>query len=83
MSIVDAIAGRGAKCTVGWSDKINAYGASYWNQLFWEKIYNDDETIVEGFRHADYWLPYEYGSDIANVLSGNRVERGDIYQYLY
>lgn len=82
-SIVDAINGRGAKCTVGWSTTINSYGASYWNQLFWEKVHNEQESIVEGFRHADYWLPDRYGTEIGNVLSGNRIERGDIYQYLY
>lgn len=84
-SIVDAIDSRGAKCTVGWSESINTYAASQWNRLFWEKIYSANDTIVEGFRHADYWLPGEryVGSVNANILSEKRVERGDIYQYLY
>ena len=81
-SIVDAINGRGAKCTVGWSDTIHMECAVRWNQLFWEKLYNENETIVEGFRHADYWILAEYGDSIYQEFSANRVERGDIYQNL-
>ena len=79
---MDAINGRGAKCTVGWSDTIHMECAVRWNQLFWEKLYNENETIVEGFRHADYWILAEYGDSIYQEFSANRVERGDIYQNL-
>lgn len=81
-SIVDAISGRGALCTVGWDTTIHMSDAMKWNELFWEKIYSENESIVEGFRHADYWIQYEYGSESYNIMSGHRVERGNIYQYL-
>lgn len=81
-SIVDAINSRGAKCTVGWNSTIHTECASRWNQLFWDKLYTENQTIVEGFRHADYWILAEYGENIYNEFSANRVERGDIYQNL-
>lgn len=80
VSMVDAVNGRGAKCTVGWDVTINTQCATRWNQLFWEKLNDENETIVEGFRHADYWITDEYGSTIQTMFSGHRVERGDIYQ---
>lgn len=81
-SIVDAISGRGALCTVGWDTTIYMNDAIEWNRLFWEKIETENESIVEGFRHADYWIPYECGTEAYNIMSGHRVERGNIYQYL-
>lgn len=79
-SMVDAINGRGSKCTVGWDVQINTQCATRWNQLFWEKLNDENETIVEGFRHADYWITEQYGTTIQTMFSGHRVERGNIYQ---
>lgn len=82
ISIVDAINNKGAKCTVGWNNSITTVCATKWNQYFWEKLYNENETIVEGFRHADYWILDKYGNSIYQEFSTNRVERGNIYQNL-
>lgn len=71
---------KGAKCVVGWKGELKEDQNVEWNRLFFEKIQN--ETIVEGFRHADYWLEINMGTDAKNRMQ-NRYERGNIYQTLY
>ncbi len=82
-SILDAIYNRGAQCAVSWNRETYIIHVNNWNELFFEKIYNTKETIVEGFRHADYWIDEACGTFSYEVMNGARVERGNIYNYLY
>lgn len=79
ISVLDALNNKGAQCSVAWVNTTNINHVNEWNRLFWEKVCNDDETIVEGYRHADYWITEIYGTDAYNKMNGNRRERGNIY----
>ncbi len=79
-NLIDVTVDKGAKCTVGWNDSIKEEEDVIWNKLFFEKV--QTETIVEGFRHADYWLEVKKGTAAKNRMQ-NRYERGNIYQTLY
>ena len=78
-SILDAVHGRGSQCSVAWHDQVYIPAAEEWNRLFWEKVCNENETVVEGYRHADYWLNDIYGTTYYINMNTNREERGNIY----
>ena len=78
-SILDAVHGRGSQCSVAWHDPVYIPAAEEWNRLFWEKVCNENETVVEGYRHADYWLNDIYGTTYYINMNTNREERGNIY----
>ncbi|MCL2860722.1 MAG: RICIN domain-containing protein [Oscillospiraceae bacterium] len=85
-SIVDAIYGRGAKCVVGWTVKINAKVSSDWDGWCFEKLYTDpnkERQLYRGFQNADYWTLDRWLTAEHTKMQGNRVERGDINQVLY
>lgn len=79
-NLVDVTISKGAKCAVGWKDEIHENINIEWNRLFFEKV--KSETIVEGFRHADYWLEANMGTAAKNEMQ-KRYEQGNIYQTLY
>lgn len=82
-SILDAIYNKGAQCAVAWNRITYVEHVNKWNELFFEKCCDSQESIVEGFRHADYWIDDICGELSYTIMSGGRVERGDIYDYLY
>lgn len=75
------IVNKGATAAVAW--KVDTYvpGVNEWNRLFFEKAKTD--TIVESYRHADYWLESILGSYQASVMANNRNEAGNIYTTIY
>ena len=79
-NIVDVTKSKGAKLAVGWTVTTIIGEMTEWNRLFFEKAKSD--TVVEGFRHADYWIPLLKGS-AAKTRMQSRYENGDIYQTIY
>ena len=75
------VVNKGATAAVAW--KVNTYPGSVntWNRLFFEKAKSD--TIVESYRHADYWLEAIEGKNSANIMKNNRNEKGNIYATIY
>ncbi len=79
-NIVDVTKNKGAKLAVGWTVTTIIGEMTEWNRLFFEKAKSD--TVVEGFRHADYWISFLKGS-AAKTRMQSRYENGDIYQTIY
>ncbi len=72
---------KGAQAAVAWTDETDVYAVNEWNRLFFEKAKSD--TIVESFRHADYWLREIKGASFADKMQLKRNEKGNIYGYVY
>lgn len=73
---------KGAQAAVAWRGVMVTSEANEWNRLFFEKA--KTENIVEGFRHADYWLRYTMSEDAATRMgSSNRNEKGNIYGIIH
>lgn len=49
-------------------------------QVIFEKAKSD--TVVESFRHADYWIAFLKGAD-AKTRMQSRYENGNINQTIY
>lgn len=79
-NIVDVTKNKGAKLAVGWTVDTIIGEMTEWNRLFFEKAKNN--TVVESFRHADYWIPILKGSKAKERMQ-SRHENGDIYQTIY
>ena len=79
-NIVDITKSKGAKLAVGWTVTTVIGEMTEWNRLFFEKAKSD--TVVESFRHADYWTGFLKGS-AAKTRMQSRHENGDIYQTIY
>jgi len=71
---------KGAQAAVAWTVDLKTAHVPIWNRLFFEKAKND--TIVEGYRHADYWLSEIKGADASSRMK-NRTEAGNINGYIY
>lgn len=71
---------KGAKAAVAWKVTTYVDTVNEWNRLFFEKAKTD--TIVESFRHADYWLEQIWSADDANIMKNNRNEQGNINAYI-
>lgn len=69
---------KGAMASVAWKVTTYTNEVNEWNRLFFEKAQND--TIVESYRHADYWLRNNLGNTAGDRMQNNRTERGNIYQ---
>jgi len=72
---------KGATTAVAWKVSTIVDSVNEWNRLFFEKAKSD--TIVESYRHADYWLETIQGSSYASIMSDNRNEAGNIYATIY
>ena len=72
---------KGAQAAVAWTIETDVNYVNEWNRLFFEKA--KSYNIVEGFRHADYWLREIKGADAADDMQLNRNEKGKIYGYVY
>lgn len=72
---------KGAKTAVAWKVTTYVNPVNEWNRLFFEKAKND--TVVEGYRHADYWLETIYGAKQSSIMADNRNEAGNIYTTIY
>ena len=72
---------KGAQAAVAWKVTTYVSEVNEWNRLFFEKAKGD--TIVEGYRHADYWLAYTNDSTAQARMRDNRNEAGNIYGYVY
>lgn len=68
---------KGATAAVAWKVVTKIDEVNEWNRLFFEKTTND--TIVEGYRHADYWVRANIGNTAGDRMQNNRTERGNIY----
>ena len=75
------IVNRGAQTAVAWTVTTYVPEVNEWNRLFFEKAKED--TIVESFRHADYWLRVNKGDIAGDRMQKNRNEAGNIYGYVY
>lgn len=75
------IVNKGAQAAVAWKVNTPVVGVNEWNRLFFEKAKSD--TIVESYRHADYWLRVNQGNTNADTMQNNRNEAGNIYGYVY
>lgn len=75
------IVNRGAQTAVAWTVTTYVPEVNEWNRLFFEKAKED--TIVESFRHADYWLRVNKGDTAGDRMQKNRNEAGNIYGYVY
>ena len=75
------IVNRGAQAAVAWTVSTSVPEVNEWNRLFFEKAKED--TIVESFRHADYWLRFKMGTTAGDKMQKNRNEAGNIYGYVY
>lgn len=75
------VVNKGATASVAWKVDTDINSVNEWNRLFFEKAQSD--TIVESFRHADYWLEVIEGTTSANVMKNNRTEAGNIYATIY
>lgn len=71
---------KGAQCAVAWTVTTYVNEVNEWNKAFLDKCKND--TIVEGYRHADYWTGVWQGSDARARMENNRNEKGNIYGYI-
>lgn len=79
-NISQEIVNKGATAAVSWSVTTYVDSVNEWNRLFFEKAQND--TIVESYRHADYWLESIMGTTHANIMRA-RNEAGNIYASIY
>jgi|GEM_PF-1744070 hypothetical protein len=79
-NIVDVTREKGAKLAVGWTTTTVIGEMTEWNRLFFEKAKSD--TVVESFRHADYWIAFLKGAD-AKTRMQSRYENGNINQTIY
>lgn len=68
---------KGALAAVAWKVTTYINEVNEWNRLFFEKAQSD--TIVESYRHADYWLRNNIGNVAGDRMQNNRTERGNIY----
>lgn len=71
----------GARTAVGWKVDLTFYDTVEWNRLFFEK--GTIHSVVESYRHADYWLRRNHGDAAADTFQYNRNEKGDIERKLY
>lgn len=74
------VVAKGAQAAVAWTVSTYVSSVNIWNRLFFEKTQTD--SIVEGFRHADYWLEQIEGTTRANIMKNNRNEKGNIYSFI-
>lgn len=79
-NVVDISRNKGVKCAVGWTVTTVIGETTEWNRLFFEKARED--TVVEGFRHADFWIQILSGLNATKRMQ-SRHETGDIYQTIY
>lgn len=79
--IVQLTVNKGAKTAVAWTVNTVIPEVNEWNRLFFEKAQND--TVVESYRHADYWLRANKGNVAGDRMQNNRTERGNIYTTIY
>ena len=83
-NIVTKTYDKGATCALEWDIEIYTDEVVEWNRLLLEKIYNENQSIVEGYRHADYWLPSICGEEAAvRMGASHRKEAGDNTIHLY
>lgn len=73
---------KGAQCVVGWTVPINNWEMQIWNKLMFEKIRDENQSIVEGYRHADYWINSKTNNDALSRMAA-RTERGNNELHLY
>lgn len=77
-NIPNIVKNKGAQVAVGWTTEVPIGVADNWNEYFFQKIYNEQESIVEGFRHADYWILNNvglfHGQSACEIMSGHRYE---------
>ena len=77
-NIVNIVKNKGAQVAVGWKTEVIIGVANNWNKYFFQKVYDEHESIVEGFRHADYWLLNNvglfHGQSAYDVMNGQRYE---------
>lgn len=71
---------KGAQCAVAWKVTTFVNEVNEWNKAFFDRCKND--TIVEGYRHADYWTGFWQGSDARDRMQNNRNEKGNIYGWI-
>lgn len=72
---------KGATAAVSWTVDTHIPAVNEWNRLFFEKA-RTGSSIVESFRHADYWTTAILGSVEGNRMQNNRNEKGNIYATL-
>lgn len=72
-----SIVNKGAKVAVAWTVNTNITAVNEWNRLFFEKAATG-ASVVESFRHADYWTAAILGTSYSDPLQYNRVEKGNI-----
>ena len=77
-NIVNIVRNKGAQVAVGWKTEVQIGVANKWNEYFFQKVYNEQESIVEGFRHADYWILNNvglfHGQSAYETMNGQRYE---------
>lgn len=71
---------KGAQCAVAWTVTTYTNEVNEWNKAFLDKCKSD--TIVEGYRHADYWTGFWQGATARDRMENNRNEKGNIYGYI-
>lgn len=81
-NLVEKMNSKGAQCVVGWYVPINNWEMQVWNKLMFEKIRDENQSIVEGYRHADYWINSETNNDAITRMAA-RKECGNNELHLY